>query len=282
MTCATMRAIVRPAASLRLDQRCPSSTISCGQRSTNDAAAARSSAPNGRRRSFNRAASMAHNKPGGRYILAQPVRKGGAQRCAIIARGSAHRSAIHARPTGSCRHYHTRNRRPSPLSSRRRRRRVRRRLLHRKIVSGQFDEENPFVQISSVLLVQADEGVSFLVVDRIGDFYRNLPRRADVIVTTVGARHKCQQGDRPSRLNIDGSILTRDSKRRHIIGPLLDVRFIGLNYQDWLRNLNLVLASEKLLYTIEKSPPEEGGGGGGGGAHGGGGGGLREERGGSF
>ncbi|KZV45061.1 protease Do-like 2, chloroplastic [Dorcoceras hygrometricum] len=65
--------------------------------------------------------------------------------------------------------------------------------LCRKIVSGQFDEENPFVQISSVLLVQADEGVSFLVVDRIGDFYRNLPRRADVIVTTVGARHKCQQ-----------------------------------------------------------------------------------------
>ncbi|KZV29997.1 DNA-directed RNA polymerase V subunit 1 [Dorcoceras hygrometricum] len=40
---------------------------------------------------------------------------------------------------------------------------------------------------------EADEGVSFLVVDRIGDFYRNLPRRADVIVTTVGARHKCQQ-----------------------------------------------------------------------------------------
>ncbi|KZV20362.1 plasma membrane ATPase 1-like [Dorcoceras hygrometricum] len=40
----------------------------------------------------------------------------------------------------------------------------------------------------------ADEGVLFLVVDRIGDIYRNLPRRADVIVTTVGARHKCQQG----------------------------------------------------------------------------------------
>ncbi|KZV46196.1 hypothetical protein F511_21347 [Dorcoceras hygrometricum] len=40
----------------------------------------------------------------------------------------------------------------------------------------------------------ADEGVSFLVVDRIGDIYRNLQRRADVIVTTVGARHKCQQG----------------------------------------------------------------------------------------
>ncbi|KZV53627.1 polyol transporter 2 [Dorcoceras hygrometricum] len=62
-----------------------------------------------------------------------------------------------------------------------------------KFVSGQFDEENPFVLISSVLLVQADEGVSFLVVDRIGDIYRSLPRRADVIVTTVGARYKCQQ-----------------------------------------------------------------------------------------
>ncbi|KZV43209.1 hypothetical protein F511_28110 [Dorcoceras hygrometricum] len=71
--------------------------------------------------------------------------------------------------------------------------------LCRKIVSGQFDEENPFVQILSVLLVQADKGVSFLVVDRIGDLYRNLSRRADVIVTTVGARHKCQQG---SHLNI--------------------------------------------------------------------------------
>ncbi|KZV25417.1 cation/H(+) antiporter 20-like [Dorcoceras hygrometricum] len=65
--------------------------------------------------------------------------------------------------------------------------------LLRKIVSGKFYEENPFVLISSVLLVQADEGVSFLVVDRIGDIYRNLPRRAGVIVTTVGARHNCQQ-----------------------------------------------------------------------------------------
>ncbi|KZV58030.1 hypothetical protein F511_20434 [Dorcoceras hygrometricum] len=34
-------------------------------------------------------------------------------------------------------------------------------------------------------------------------------------------------------------------------------KFTGLNYQDWLRNLNIVLASEKLLYTIEKSPPKE-------------------------
>ncbi|KZV44308.1 putative protein phosphatase 2C 26 [Dorcoceras hygrometricum] len=83
---------------------------------------------------------------------------------------------------------------PSLLSKRRRRRppcaAARRR---RKFVSGQLDEENPFVQNSSVLLVQADEGVSVLVMDRIGDIYRSLPRRADVIVTTVGARHKFQQ-----------------------------------------------------------------------------------------
>ncbi|KZV52504.1 ENTH/VHS domain containing protein [Dorcoceras hygrometricum] len=74
--------------------------------------------------------------------------------------------------------------------------------LRRKIVFGQFDEENPFVLISSVLLVQADEGVSFLVMDRIGDIYRNLPKRADVIVTTIGARHKCQQVDWAVKMRI--------------------------------------------------------------------------------
>ncbi|KZT76501.1 hypothetical protein F511_46473 [Dorcoceras hygrometricum] len=37
-----------------------------------------------------------------------------------------------------------------------------------KLVSGQLDVENPFVLISSRLLVQPDEGVSDLVVDRIG------------------------------------------------------------------------------------------------------------------
>ncbi|KZV16176.1 hypothetical protein F511_36234 [Dorcoceras hygrometricum] len=50
-----------------------------------------------------------------------------------------------------------------------------------KIVSGQFNEENPFVLISSGLLVQPDEGVSDLVVDRIGVNYRNLPRRAELL-----------------------------------------------------------------------------------------------------
>ncbi|KZV50438.1 hypothetical protein F511_33706 [Dorcoceras hygrometricum] len=77
------------------------------------------------------------------------------------------------------------------------------------IRSGQFDEENPSVQISSRLLVQGDEGVSYPVVDRIGDIYRNLPRRADVIVTTVGARHKCQQ-DRKIKL------LERSPGRRRV------------------------------------------------------------------
>ncbi|KZV35962.1 Potassium transporter [Dorcoceras hygrometricum] len=48
-------------------------------------------------------------------------------------------------------------------------------LLRRKIVSGQFDEENPSAQISSGLLVQADEGLSNPVVDLIGVNYRNLP-----------------------------------------------------------------------------------------------------------
>ncbi|KZV27638.1 hypothetical protein F511_42830 [Dorcoceras hygrometricum] len=62
-----------------------------------------------------------------------------------------------------------------------------------KIVSGQFDEENPFVLISSRLLVQPNEGVSDLVMDRIGD---NLPQSTEkswIIVIPVGARHKCQQ-----------------------------------------------------------------------------------------
>ncbi|KZT75491.1 hypothetical protein F511_47481 [Dorcoceras hygrometricum] len=46
-----------------------------------------------------------------------------------------------------------------------------------------------------------------------------------------------------------------------IVGEIVKIvggnKFTGLNYQDWLRNLNIVLASEKLLYTIEKSPPKE-------------------------
>ncbi|KZV35427.1 hypothetical protein F511_34232 [Dorcoceras hygrometricum] len=67
--------------------------------------------------------------------------------------------------------------------------------LRRKFVSGQFDEENPFVQNSSVLLVQPDEGVSVLVMDRIGDYLPQSTEKSRVLVIPVGARHKCQQAD---------------------------------------------------------------------------------------
>ncbi|KZV58631.1 centromere-associated protein E [Dorcoceras hygrometricum] len=70
---------------------------------------------------------------------------------------------------------------PSLLSKRRRRRppcaAAAAARCRRKFVSGQLDEENPFVQNSSVLLVQPDEGVSVLVVDRIGDY---LPTGPDI------------------------------------------------------------------------------------------------------
>ncbi|KZV20795.1 hypothetical protein F511_45045 [Dorcoceras hygrometricum] len=66
----------------------------------------------------------------------------------------------------------------TPLSRRRPRAAAAATDRRRKSVSGQFDEENPFVLISSGLLVQPDEGVSDLVVDRIGVNYRNLPRRS--------------------------------------------------------------------------------------------------------
>ncbi|KZV06561.1 putative receptor-like protein kinase [Dorcoceras hygrometricum] len=44
-----------------------------------------------------------------------------------------------------------------------------------EIRSGQLNEENPSVQISSGLLVQADEGIPSPVVDLIDDIYRSLP-----------------------------------------------------------------------------------------------------------
>ncbi|KZV44236.1 pentatricopeptide repeat-containing protein-like [Dorcoceras hygrometricum] len=76
---------------------------------------------------------------------------------------------------------------------------------HCDVLSMQIDSDlviyrTTLVRIFQVVTIcrvdksEADEGVSVLVVDRIGDIYRSLPRRADVIVTTVGARHKCQQG----------------------------------------------------------------------------------------
>ncbi|KZV42984.1 helicase domain-containing family protein [Dorcoceras hygrometricum] len=44
-----------------------------------------------------------------------------------------------------------------------------------EFVPAKFDEENPSAQISSGLLVQADEGIPFPVVDLIDDIYRRLP-----------------------------------------------------------------------------------------------------------
>ncbi|KZV56834.1 hypothetical protein F511_30497 [Dorcoceras hygrometricum] len=91
----------------------------------------------------------------------------------------------------------------SQTSRRRRRRRPRKQAaaadLRRKFVSGQFDEENPFMQNSSELLVQPDEGVSILVVDRIGDYLPQSTEKSRVLVIPVGARHKCQQGIRFER-----------------------------------------------------------------------------------
>ncbi|KZV58149.1 hypothetical protein F511_02742 [Dorcoceras hygrometricum] len=48
------------------------------------------------------------------------------------------------------------------------------------------------------------------------------------------------------------------SSMKNPLAVILDSnKFIGLNYQDWLQNFNIVLALEKLLYTLEKSPPKE-------------------------
>ncbi|KZV06954.1 hypothetical protein F511_45564 [Dorcoceras hygrometricum] len=48
------------------------------------------------------------------------------------------------------------------------------------------------------------------------------------------------------------------SSIKNPLAAILDSnKFTGLNYLDWLRNLNIVLALEKILYTLEKSPPKE-------------------------
>ncbi|KZV20913.1 hypothetical protein F511_14927 [Dorcoceras hygrometricum] len=48
------------------------------------------------------------------------------------------------------------------------------------------------------------------------------------------------------------------SSIKNPLAAILDSnKYTGLNYQDWLQNLNIVLASEKLLYTLVKSPPKE-------------------------
>ncbi|KZV32231.1 hypothetical protein F511_27331 [Dorcoceras hygrometricum] len=64
---------------------------------------------------------------------------------------------------------------------------VRRRQQRRNLVGPSFSKN------SSVLLVQPDEGVSVLVVDRIGDYLPQSTEKSRVLVIPVGARHKCRQ-----------------------------------------------------------------------------------------
>ncbi|KZV21961.1 hypothetical protein F511_42552 [Dorcoceras hygrometricum] len=59
-----------------------------------------------------------------------------------------------------------------------------------EIVPANLDEENPSTPISSGLLVQADKGVSYPIMDRIDVIYRNLPRSAGFLEKLVGARHE--------------------------------------------------------------------------------------------
>ncbi|XP_073133292.1 uncharacterized protein [Henckelia pumila] len=45
---------------------------------------------------------------------------------------------------------------------------------------------------------------------------------------------------------------------RNPLSAILDTnKLIGPNYSDWLRNLKIVLASEKLTYVLTKAPPKE-------------------------
>ncbi|KZV56716.1 F-box family protein [Dorcoceras hygrometricum] len=72
--------------------------------------------------------------------------------------------------------------------------------------------------ISSGLLVQPDEGVSDLVVDRIGDNLPQSTEKSRIIVIPVGARHKCQRVtlamslfDLQDKIYVIGSLATLDS-----------------------------------------------------------------------
>ncbi|KZV48599.1 hypothetical protein F511_27918 [Dorcoceras hygrometricum] len=85
---------------------------------------------------------------------------------------------------------------PSPLHSRRRRAPPAAAANFAGKRSGLVFEEYPFVLISSGLLVQPDEGVSNLVVDRIGVNYRNLPRRAGFL------KHRLEPGTSASKVAI--------------------------------------------------------------------------------
>ncbi|KZV32021.1 hypothetical protein F511_23134 [Dorcoceras hygrometricum] len=150
---------------------------------------------------------------------------------------------------------------PSLLSKRRRRRppcaaAVAARC-RRKFVSGQLDEENPFVQNSSVLLVQPDEGVSVLVVDRIGGYLPQSTEKSRVLVIPVGARHKCQQGT--TSQSASHNVALNQIRQS---GPRLDPRFLR---QTALEVLTRSARSDSPRKTGRNNIPAKLGGGGGGG-----------------
>ncbi|KZV32080.1 hypothetical protein F511_31916 [Dorcoceras hygrometricum] len=67
---------------------------------------------------------------------------------------------------------------PEPQCRRRRRHRAPPPLFAGKSFPANLDEENPSAPISSGLLVHADEGIPYPVVDLIDDIYRRLPSGA--------------------------------------------------------------------------------------------------------
>ncbi|KZV15601.1 hypothetical protein F511_38848 [Dorcoceras hygrometricum] len=98
--------------------------------------------------------------------------------------------------------------------------------LRRKIVSGQFEEENPFVLISSVLLVQADEGVSFLVVDRIGDIYQSTEKSRRYCnygwsQAQIGIR---KSGHKPPAAACDGAYMHTRARAKPLDRPAHSLR----------------------------------------------------------
>ncbi|KZV52783.1 hypothetical protein F511_37121 [Dorcoceras hygrometricum] len=101
------------------------------------------------------------------------------------------------------------------------------------VVSVQYGPFNPYIPIRSTTI-----GKSRVAIDPIA-MHTSWRSNSDIASVT----------------SITAFIM---SSIKNPLATILDSnKFTGLNYQDWLQNLNIVLASEKLLYTIEKSPPKE-------------------------
>ncbi|KZV18807.1 plasma membrane ATPase 1-like [Dorcoceras hygrometricum] len=135
------------------------------------------------------------------------------------------------------------------------------------IRSGRFDEENPFVQNSSVLLVHPDEGVSVLVVDRIGDYLPQSTEKSRVLVIPVGARHKCQQVQ-CSRVKSEEKpvmhLLTKEAKYNSVRKPF-NVYYFVCNgqistpgYKTEHKQLNEKKAEKSEVETVLSKPKIKG------------------------